>query len=261
MAVLALAGGGAFALWRRRALFSARSERARQIARTTPAPPLPPGWEGWAGARPEPGGWPQDTILALPGLERLTPSARAALVDLCAELRIPVDSMAVVISRESGFRADALNPLPAAGLIQLTTGARLPGFDSETRIREITTWSAERQVRWVVGPFYRRLARRAAGANPAELYMLNFLPGDAGKPLDFRLGDRESEESFRRKVYEWNSGFDKSQPKRGYFTVADVHQAVRRSAAGAGGKRMTLDGTVITISRSAVPETRQESVA
>ncbi|MDI1429037.1 transglycosylase SLT domain-containing protein [Polyangium sorediatum] len=156
--------------------------RAYAVGEDKPGP-VPPEWARYGGARPELRGAPRNTILAVKGLEKMTPAFRARLLDLCEGLGIPVDSMAAIMSSESGFNPKALNPLPAAGLIQLTVGAHLPGFGTKEAILGVLNMSPEQQLEAIVAPLYARMPR-AKRATPGHLYMMNFLPDEAGKPED-----------------------------------------------------------------------------
>lgn len=231
-----------------------------------PVPPLPAEWARWFGARPEPRGAPENTILAVSGLYKMSPAFRAGMLDLCAALQIPVDALAAIMSSEAGFKPDALNPLPAAGLIQLTVGAHLPGFDTADKIRTVTTWSAERQLAEVVGPYYRRFGAKAAGATPGKLYMLNFLPAHADEDEVFILGVRDADKTpdaanvapeeqsklrFSAAIYRENRGFDRAG--KGSITVGDVFASIATTCALAKGHRLAVDGTVIDPSQTSPP--------
>jgi hypothetical protein len=206
-----------------------------------PPGPVPAGWDRWNGARPEPRGAPANSILAVPGLSSTTPAFRAELLALAEELGIPVDSLAVVISSESRFNPKALNPLPAAGLIQLTVGARLPSYDTKEAIRGVLNLAPVEQVRQVVRPYYQRMSA-AKGANPGHLYMLNFLPHRAGQPEDTVLG-RKDAAGFEGAVYRENSGFDRA--KKGTITIGDVYAAAAAIAHASHGQRIAVDGSVL----------------
>jgi hypothetical protein len=152
-----------------------------------------------------------------------------------------------------------MNPLPAAGLIQLTAGARLPGFASADDVRNIVGLDVEEQLEHVVKPFYRRFGSKAQGADPGQLYMMNFLPGVAGEPESKVLGvasdaTAPSGETSDSKllassslslgsIYKQNPGFDPS--KKGYFTIGDVYAHIAKQVAAAGGKRVTVEGEII----------------
>lgn len=244
----------------------APSAAARPPA-STPAPAVASGvWARWAPARPEPRGAPADTILAVPGIERLPDAAKRGLLDLCDELGMPVDSLAAVMASESGFCPWIINgvqrdgegrgvkvngqyvlskanqdrvkngrqPFFAVGLIQLTLGAFLPGFDTNERLLAVADWSAEDQVAKVVRPFYKRMGTAVRGADPGKVYMLNFLPKFAGSDPNTVIGDRESSDSFTRAVYAQNAGFDRDQD--GKITVADVQEAAARQVRAAKGR-------------------------
>ncbi|MDI1451310.1 hypothetical protein [Polyangium sp. 6x1] len=229
--------------------------RSRAYALGTDTPgPVPPEWARYGGARPELRGAPRNTILAVKGLEKMTPAFRARLLDLCEALGIPVDSMAAIMSSESGFDSKALNPLPAAGLIQLTVGAHLPGFGTKEAILAVLKLSPEQQLEAVVAPLYARMPR-AKRATPGHLYMMNFLPDEAGKPEEHQIGilgetKPDGKPTFRAKVYEHNTGFD--QAKKGFITVGDVYAMAAAKVRGARGRRMTVDGAILEPSGAVV---------
>ena len=54
---------------------------------------MPDTWRRWNGARPEIKGSPENTILAMPGLEKWSPMDRAALLDVARQTGLPVDSL------------------------------------------------------------------------------------------------------------------------------------------------------------------------
>lgn len=231
-----------------------------------PVPPLPADWARWFGARPEPRGAPENTILAVSGLYKMPPAFRAGLLTLCAELGIPVDALAAVISSEAGFKPEAMNPLPAAGLIQLTLGAHLPGFDTKDKIRAIATWSPEQQLDQVIGPYYRRFGAKVAAGTPGKLYMLNFLPAHANEGEAFILGTRDADKTpdaanaapevqsklrFSAAVYRENRGFDRAG--KGTITVGDVFASIAKTCALAKGHRLAVDGTVVDPPQTSAP--------
>lgn len=197
---------------------------------------LPDGWERYHGARPEPQGFPGGSILAVPGLSTVDASARATLLAVSADLGVPADSLATVISSESRWRADAKNPGGAYGLIQLSKSANLKGFTTQAQLERILKMSAADQLTEVVLPYYRRVA--AKGSTPGRLYMLNFLPGFADKPPEFVLA-RSGET-----IYAQNRNlFDQSG--KGFFTVDDVHAAAARICAMAARKRLSVSGAEV----------------
>lgn len=194
------------------------------------------GWARWHGAQPQHRGNPENSILAVPGLDAQPPIVRATLLDVADELGIPVDSLAVTIGHESGWKADAVNPLQAYGLIQLTAGARLPGF-ADAALMAVACMPAEDQLLRVVKPYYARFGAKTRGADPGLLAMLNFLPTHAGKGEDFVLA-RKGED-----VYHANP-FDPKGAK-GFFTIGDVYAHFAATAAQAGNRRVAVDGRII----------------
>lgn len=197
-------------------------------------------------------GNPTNTIIAVKGVDGISRATREALLAAAEELQIPVDSMAAVISSESqGFNPRALNPLPAAGLIQLTLGAKLPGFDTKEKIRAITEMAPEQQIKDIVIPYYKRLGAKVQGASPGEFYMANFLPSKLGMPESTILGDGDADPStFLRKVYDMNPGFHRN----GKITIGDVYDAAGRIVTSARGRRIQLDGKVLESGTKAATE-------
>lgn len=246
MYALAIIPGAVLAYYAYQHFGGKKLKDAYAPGKTWPAP-MPGDWARYHGARPEYRGNPINTILAFPKIQTTTPEFRAALLDAAEELRIPVDSLAAIIYRESGFNSKAVfmhegKPF-AVGIIQLTKGANLEGFKATEKLAEVLGWSAEEQVDKVLVPYYQRM-RRDFPWTPGDAYMRNFLPDDAGKPDGFILGDSKAE-GWRKKVYDMNPGFDPGKAK-GHFTVGDVKNSVAYSARQAGGKRITVEGEILS---------------
>jgi len=210
-----------------------------------PAQPATPAeWAQYAGARPELAGSPDGSILAIPGLAELGPAFRAGLVEVARRTSVPVDSLAIVLRHESGLNPAALNPLPAAGLFQLTTGAHLEGFETAEQVRQVAKLSAEQQL-----PILEALLRKnpaTKAATPGRLLMLNFLPAFASRGDDFELAAKGSTETLpgtsltKGQIYSANPGFDKAG--RGRYTVADVKISAANAARAARGARILVNG-------------------
>lgn len=207
---------------------------------------------------------------AFPWLARWTPDDRRALLE--AQTAVGLDpkigGLLAVIDHESGGKPDALNPLPAAGLIQLTRGANLPGFTTTPAVRAVATWTPARQLRDVVLPFYRRMFPSGAGSSQGGVALLrkNFLPAVAGEADSFVLAvnpgstgpNGETSNSTvsglsRGAIYKSNYGFDPGAKMangtisggRGYFTWADADkQAAASVARGASHGLMRVSGAV-----------------
>ena len=209
---------------------------------------------------------------AFPWLTSWTPTDRRALLD--AQRAVGLDplngGLLAVIDHESGGKAAALNPLPAAGLIQITKGANLPGFGTADKIREVATWTPARQLAEVVVPFYQRTFPRSAPQGEAQggvaLLRRNFLPGVAGQPEGYVLGvrdgaagpggetadDRIAGGLTRGAIYRSNPGFDPCGA-RGYFTWADVdRQSATSVARGKVRGLMTVSGAIVQAQDSRV---------
>lgn len=219
-------------------------------------------WGQFRGARPELRGAPKNTILFVPGIDKITPEERALLLDVSERVNIPVDSLAAIISKESGFKANATywkeekDPKTgkktgkkeafAVGWIQLTNGAHLAGFATVADLERVRAMSGAEQLVAVAEPYFKRFkADDPKRFSPGHVYMLNFLPDDARKPLEFPVGDNRPEASaWRKKIYEMNSHFDAA--KKGWFSIAEVRASIAAITRKARGRRITVDGKIIT---------------
>jgi hypothetical protein len=217
---------------------SAGSAAPPSAAQVYTVPPGPAGWT-YGQARPEIGGAPDGSVLAFKHIQDAwAPADLAALFDVAAQLGIPVDSLAVVMEHESGCDPSALNKLPAAGLIQLTTGAQLAGFTTADAIRQVGMMSVQEQLRGPVLAYYTRGSSKLRGADPGQLLLYNFVSAFFGKP-DSTVISRKGQA-----IYDGNwQGFDPQE--RGYFTVGDVYAAARAVVQRAQGNRITKQGAVI----------------
>ena len=231
--VLMLGGGAAYEWATSRGWKAKRYQLGK-----APAEPLPPGWERWSGARPEVRGAPQNSILAVSGLDKHSPMVRGVLLDVAEALGIPVDTLAIVIAHESGWKADA--GTTAKGLIQLTLGAKLPGYLTQSAIASIGAMSAENQLRTIALPYFQRFGQKLKGANPGDGLLANFLPSFLGKPESTVLASQGDA------VYAANAGMagvaggDKSA-----ITIADVYAGATKVAQQVGGRRIAVDGRMV----------------
>lgn len=223
------------------ALSSLGSLGASALGASSFVGPLPADWARWNGARPELRGAPANTILDYAGIEKTSPAFRAALLDTAESLGIPVDSLALIMSHESGFDPKAKNPLPAAGLIQITQGANLPGYATKEAILSVLDMSGEEQLKKIVIPYYQRFGDKLAGANPGKVLMANFLPGKMGGDESTVLGVKD-DPGFPGKIYGWNPGMDHNHD--GQITIGDVYADAASVAKRAGGKRIRIDGSI-----------------
>lgn len=220
--------------WVRALLFDPTKSKRYRVG--TLVEPIPAAWARWNGAVPAVRGTPENTILAVPGLSAHRPAVRAALLDVAELLGIPVDSLAIVIAHESGWKADATNPLGAFGLIQLTEGARLPGFTASA-LAGVACMLPEAQLEQVVVPYYRRFGAGSRGAHPGRLAMQNFLPSHAS------AGEGEVLARKGDNIYQANPGFDRGG--KGYFTVGDVYASFAQVATRANAQRIAVDGRIL----------------
>ena len=236
-------------------LVAAVVRRRAKRAVAVPVPELP--------QAPAPkGGSAADRVAgpAYPYLRAWSPELRALLVQVADELKLNPVALATVFALESGgdpSEPKEPNGTPRAGLIQVTVGARLEGLRTADAVWAVRSWSAERQLREVVFPFFVRQKGRSPGWTAFQLYQRNFLPADVGKPDTFKLGEKGSSEPLvkgskvtRGAVYEANKGaFDREG--KGYFTWADVRAKVEAKEREAGGEVVTVAGKVLPAAAAA----------
>lgn len=134
---------------------------------------------------------------AYPYLDHWSQEERRALLDLQRELGLDPrqGGLAGVIGHESA--GDPSVPLaragtPRGGLIQVTVGAHLPGYQTSDAVWAIRDQGRLAQLRGVVRDFYRRQMPHGPPMDQSASALLrrNYLPGLAGKPADFVLGVR-----------------------------------------------------------------------
>lgn len=162
-----------------------------------------------------------------------------AFVAMCGRLNLPVNAAGLVLRSESGLNPTSLLKQPiygpdkktvigykyAAGLCQLTVGANRPGYQTQAAVLEFSKKPISEQLK-VIEPFWAAMPIKAK-MSPTRMYMCNFLPALAWKPLDFVLARRDDKSTLpgglsRHDVWASNPGFDPGG-KRGYFTIGDIH--------------------------------------
>jgi hypothetical protein len=160
---------------------------------------------------------------ALPGIERTTGGFRRRLVRLAESLGTDPDWLAAVMSRESGFRADARNPSSGAvGLIQFMPSTAL-GLGTTTA--ELSQMSAEDQLDFVER-YYAAFRGRLGTMD--DVYVATFWPAAVGRGREHviaRSGER---------VYEANKGLDVDDD--GEITNGDLGAALAVTLAAAAAR-------------------------
>lgn len=141
------------------------------------------------------------------------------LQEVAKRLKVKPSDLLGIMKHESGLKANAVNPYTGAtGLIQfMPATAKRMG----TSVEALKNMSALEQLDYVE-KFYKPVAGKAK--NIGDLYMFTFLPAAVGKPDDFVLGARGSNDKLfginKNALYTQNKGFDKDN--KGYYTVGDV---------------------------------------
>lgn len=180
-----------------------------------------------------------DTILAVPGLSKMTDSFRAKLFQIAKRNGWDADAMATVISSESAFKHDAKNPYASAsGLIQfLDSTAKHLGVAGGAA--EIRAMSPEKQLP-VIEKFYQRIFK---GRTPrlVDYYLAGWGNG-FGEPFDHVLARADAPKTYTNgthNVYTMNAALDVD--KNGVITVGDLHNKLMKVQAQAGGNRLKAE--------------------
>lgn len=206
---------------------------------------------------------------AYPYLATWTTAQRRALYQLQKDLGLDIrkGGLPGIFQHESGGDPTAPHEAtgtPRGGLIQITRGARLPGFDTDEKVWAVRAMSIDEQLERVVRPFFARMKDRGDGSLTA-LMRRNFLPGAASKSSDFVLGVKPAEADkpaptgpggelatdlllpglsslTRGQIYTANPGFRRG---RDWFTWGDADASAAITAARAGGKWTTASGKIV----------------
>lgn len=186
-----------------------------------------------------------------PYLSAWTSAERRALYDAQKKLGLDIGKGALpgVIQHESG--GDPTVPksatgTPRAGLIQITTGANLPGFTKSDAVWAARALSIVEQLDKIVVPLWSRFGN-ISGWDMKTALRKNFLPSVANEPGGFVLGVRPggtgpngetSDQKLPRSslsygaIFSANSGFARGKD---YFTWDDVDHDSERTLAKAKG--------------------------
>jgi hypothetical protein len=178
------------------------------------------------------------SVLAVPGIQRVTLRFLAMLVAIAQRNGWNVDGLAAIISHESGFRPDIRNPTPgqtATGLIQfIESTARRLG----TTTADLARMTAEQQLPFVEKFFVMTLQGRKP-TDPADYILAPYgRPDLQGKPDATVVDRRDSDNAAEAMRYRVNAGLDAA--KKGFITAGDLRASLRRTIAAAGGRRVEV---------------------
>lgn len=175
-------------------------------------------------------GWTQDDILNAETVAK--------------RLAIPINAMLAVLASESGLNPKKLlkqkivnkntgkvSYFYAAGLPQLTRGANQPGYTTNETIIAFADKPISEQL-VLIERMWSAIGKKP-NISPGRLYLYNFLPEIANKPVDFIIGEKDSKEKIgglsKGAIWAQNPGFDPA--RKGRFTVGDVFGVLRRNTA------------------------------
>lgn len=177
------------------------------------------------------------SVLAVPGISRVSPDFLAALGAMVDRHGWDVDGVAGVISHESGFNPAAHTPIPgqtATGLIQfIESTANSLG----TTTADLRTMSALQQLLYVEKFFERTLSR--IPSQPEDYLLATFGRADLiGAPDAFVIDRADSTNPKEAERYRVNSSLDSG--KKGFITVGDLRASARKSLNAAHGARIPI---------------------
>lgn len=170
-------------------------------------------------------------VLGFPGIERVSSSFVDELEAMASRLMLDPNGIAAVISQESRFNPQAVNPHSGAtGLIQfMPSTAKKLGTTVEA-LRQMTDLEQLMFVERFFKPFAGKLHSRG------DYYMAVFMPAFLGKPrdtvLEMRLDGRMVPFVKGEKPYDQNAGLDVNGD--GKITVGDVHDSIDKVWRKAG---------------------------
>lgn len=164
------------------------------------------------------------SVLAVPGIERLSSADLRALEKAADAIGVPVDWLATIISFESGgtFSPSQLNRAGsgAFGLIQFlpSTAANLLGGTQAEAAAKGKAMSFSEQLERMVVPYFQSFD--ADFHNLQDLYLAVFYPRAMNKADDWVIGTAPGA------TYTQNAGLDRAG--KGYITRGDVTAAITR---------------------------------
>lgn len=184
---------------------------------------------------------------AYPGIVDAQQELRDALADVAAELGLSPVELSDVIQSESGWDPRAPRErkgTPRGGLLQLTVGANLPGYQNAEAVWALREMPGDRQLREVFAEFLRR-QKLPRNADAYRIYKSVFLPAYASKPAEFVLCDLSPDDP-RHDDDKWckaNPGFDRN--KDGRIQWLEVFERINEVRRSAKGRFVTRSGKVV----------------
>ncbi len=164
------------------------------------------------------------TVIAAPGIGKLSSGELRALAKAARKIGVPVDWLATIIAFESAgsFDPAKLNAAGsgAFGLIQFlpSTAARLLKLDKAEAAEVGRAMSFGEQLDRMVVPYFNSFGR--SWGRLEDMYLAVFTPAGIGQPLEKVLYTNPSQ------GYVLNKGLDKAG--KGFITVGDVTAAISR---------------------------------
>jgi hypothetical protein len=169
------------------------------------------------------------TLPDVPGLRKLGGAVHRRVLELAARLELSVDHLCALIAHESGWRANARNPLGGAiGLIQFMPPTA-KGLGTTTAA--LGKMNALEQLVYVE-KFFARAKAGAPGKQigPRDVAIAAFLPSMIGHPDEHVAFRRDAPTAKERKSYYDNAALDLDG--NGQLTLGEVRDDVDRMLVG-----------------------------
>ena len=180
------------------------------------------------------------SILAVPGLASMSQVFLRDLWLMCSEHAWDVDTVAAVISVESGFKPDIKNPLKgqtASGLLQFTD-ATARGLGVKDGAEGVRRMSALEQLPLVEKYYVRAFGSRSPRTVDYYLAVLGVVTGQPDTTILWRVTDPKKFNNGEDNLYTLNRGLDVD--KNGAITVGDTLSVITKQQAKAAGKRIEI---------------------
>lgn len=165
----------------------------------------------------------EQTLAAIPGLDKMSRDFRRRLFEVATATGWPPDELAAVLWSESKFDATLVNKDGGAtGIAQIMPFVAKALGTSSLAIRLM---SPESQLDLVE----RLLRGKPAWGAPGDTYVRNFIPAAVGKPDDFELARKSSDEPSivpgvsKGRLFDSNRGLS---PNGETISVGDVRSKI-----------------------------------
>jgi hypothetical protein len=182
-----------------------------------------------------------DTLLAVRGIENLSPAGRRAVIDIARSLGVNPDFLVTVMSFESAGTFDpAKKNAAGSGAVGLIQFMPQTAFNLGTTSAQLAKMSQDEQIRGPVYHYFQPYHGRLHTLD--DTYLAVFFPAAIGQSDDYVVGQRDGGSGFQQAVYKQNQGFDWAGS--GFVRKSDIVKTIRSVYNAALGKpRVEVPGS------------------